>query len=72
MRIELAAPPGRMVRWIPPADLWAMAAAMPDRRLAEGGLVLQVEAGEPIPIQEHDLALAIADEAEDTQTVQPR
>jgi hypothetical protein len=41
-------------------------------RLCEDALVLQVEAGEPVPIQEHDLALAMAGEPEDTQTVKPR
>jgi hypothetical protein len=41
-------------------------------RFSVGALVLQVEAGEPVPIKEHDLALAIAGEPEDTQTVQPR
>jgi len=33
---------------------------------------LQVETGELLPVQQHDLALGIADEAEDTEIMKVR
>lgn len=34
--------------------------------------ILQIQASELLPIQEHDLALGVADESEDAELMQPR
>ena len=40
------------------------------RRVATPALALEVQVGQPLPVHQHDLSRALAEEAEDTHTEQ--